>query len=201
MSRHLLGLLAAGMVLFLTARVSRAGDKEEMVENPFYKAWANAKPGARVVHIERTKLKGAESALLPDGVDEKRIEYKVIDVSDKRVVLELVVTEKQFFGAVQSAPTRQMYPARLKKSNLDKFFLETGAKKGTDTVSVKGKEFKCHTIEGTSKSSGGEEVQFKVWVSDEVPGSIVKKVRTTRQNGEFVAQTTVILAAFKRTGE
>ncbi|MBL8793708.1 MAG: hypothetical protein JNM56_07380, partial [Planctomycetia bacterium] len=43
----------------------------------------------------------------------------------------------------------------------------------------------------------GEQVEFKLWLSDEVPGSIVKQVRTTRQKNELVAETTTTLESYQ----
>ena len=56
-------------------------------------------------------------------------------------------------------------------------------------------------LTGTMKKKGGEEVEFKIWLSDEVPGGIVKRVRTDKVNGEVVAETTVELVSFKKGGD
>jgi hypothetical protein len=40
-------------------------------------------------------------------------------------------------------------------------------------------------------------VNFKLWFSDEVPGMIVKQVRTARQKGEVPAETTTTLKSYK----
>jgi hypothetical protein len=65
-------------------------------------------------------------------------------------------------------------------------------------VNFKDKEMKCKTVAGTLKAGGGEVTEYKLWLSDDVPGSIVKQVRTTRQKGELVAETTTTLQAFKK---
>jgi hypothetical protein len=44
----------------------------------------------------------------------------------------------------------------------------------------------------------GEEVDFKLWLSDEVLGGIVKRIRTTKVSGEVVAETTVELLSYKK---
>ena len=51
---------------------------------------------------------------------------------------------------------------------------------------------------GTVKEPDGEQVEFKLWLSDDVPGSIVKQVRTTRAKGEVVAETTITLQSYKK---
>jgi hypothetical protein len=174
-----------------------ASAQEEMAANPFYKFWAGSKPGATAVHLEQTKLSGPEGKVVPDGVDEKRITYKLVDLNNDRAVVEMVVTEQDFLGYVQAAPTRYIYPARLKKSRLERIIREPG-KAGEETVKVGGKGMKCKTVAGTVKGPNGEQIEYKLWLSDDVPGSIVKQVRTTRQKGELVAETTTTLQSYKK---
>jgi hypothetical protein len=184
---------AVGALTLLVATTSFAQD--EMVANPYYKFWASSKPGATAVRLEQTKLSGADGKLLPDGVDEKRIVYKLVEVNKDRAVVEMVVTEKDLLGFIQAAPTRYIYPAMLKKAHLER--IHTDGKTGEDTVKVGGKEMKTKTITGVIKGADGEQLDFKLWLSDEVPGSIVKHVRTTRQKDNVVAETTTTLQSFK----
>lgn len=191
MSKHLRGMLTVGLfALFLT---TSARGQEEMVANPYYKFWASTKPGAVAVHLEQTKLAGNEAKLVADGVDEKRIAYKLVSVTDDRAVVEMVVTERDFLGYVQAAPTRYIYPAKVKKSHLERILQELGAKSGEDSVKVGDTEMKCKTITGTVKGSNGEEIEYKLWLCDDAPGTIVKQVRTTKQKGELIAETTTTL--------
>ncbi len=196
MSRYLHGLSAVGVLSILLT--SPAWAQEEKVANPYYKFWAASKPGATATHLEQTKLSGPEGKLVPDGVDEKRITYKLVEVTDDRAVVEMVVTEQDFLGYVQAAPTRYIYPAKIKKAHLERILLEAGGKTGDDTVKVDGKEIKTKTLAGTLKGNDGETVEFKLWLSDEVPGTIVKQVRTTRQKGDVIAETTTILQSHKK---
>jgi hypothetical protein len=196
MSRRLRGLLLVGTISLLTATSARAG--EEMVANPYYKFWAGFKPGDTAVHLERTKLSGPEGKGIPGGVDEKRIAYKLVEVNNNRAVVEMVVTERDFLGYVQAAPTRYIYPAKLEKSRLEHILLEDGGTTGEGAVQVGGKELKCKTLSGTLKGLDGEQVEFKLWLSSDVPGTIVKQVRTTRSKGEMVAETTATLQSSKK---
>jgi hypothetical protein len=175
---------------------ARAEAQDDTVANPYYKFWAGSKPGATAVHLEETKLGDREGYVLPDGVDEKRITYKLVDVNKDRAVVEMVVTEQDLLGYVQAAPTRYIYPARLKKERLARI-LQNGAKSGEDTVKVNGKEIKCKTLSGTIKGTNGEEIRYKLWLSDGVPGSIVKQVRTARKKGNVIAKTTTTLESYK----
>src|SRR5215469_14806897 len=173
MSRHLRGLLLIGIFSFITTGTAWA--QEERVANPFYKFWASSKPGSTAVHLEQTKLSGPEGKLVPDGVDEKRVSYKLVSVNDNRVVVEMVVTEQDFLGYIQAAPTRHIYPAKWKKSRLDRIIVDADGKTGKEAVKFKGKEINCRTVTGTVKGPDGVQVDFKLWLSDAVPGTIVKQ--------------------------
>jgi hypothetical protein len=166
------------------------------VANPYYKFWSKSKPGATVVYKETTKLSGAAAASAPEGTDVKTVTYKLAELSDDKAVVEARVTQQENFGFVESAPTRHIYPAKMSKAVLEELLEETGAKGVAATLKVGDKEMKVMALAGNMKK-GGEEVDFKIWLSDEVPGGIVKRQRTTKVNGEVVAETTVELVSYK----
>jgi hypothetical protein len=126
------------------------------------------------------------------------VTYKLVDLNDRRAVVEARVTQREDFGFVQSAPTRHIYPAKMGKAVLKDLLTETGAKGKAGTLKVGDREIKVMALTGTIKKKGGEEVEFKTWLSDQVPGGIVKRVRTTKVNGEVVAVTTVELQTYKQ---
>jgi hypothetical protein len=195
MSLQLRGTWAVGILsLFVAATVWA---QEDMVPNPYYKFWSGSKPGATAVHVERTKLSGPEGKLLPGGVDEKRIVYKLLDINDDRAVVQMIVTEPDFIGEVESAPTRHIYPVKLKKANLERILSLEGNQTGEETVTLGAGTMKCKTISGTIKEPDGELVEFKLWLAD-VPGSIVKQVRTARQKDAVIAETTITLESHKK---
>jgi hypothetical protein len=200
MSMYLRSLVTVGFLLCLAGVSARSEEKkEETVENPYYMFWNGSKVGSTTVSLETTKFGNADSKQwTPEGVSEKRITYKLVETNDKHVVVEMVVTEREFLGFVQSAPTRYIYPAKVRKEYLDRFLQSTGAKTGEETVKCADKELKVKTVAGTIKGSGGEETEYKIWLSDEVPGSVVKKVRTTKNKGEVVAETTIVLESYKK---
>jgi hypothetical protein len=170
---------------------------QEQVVNPYYKYWSTSKPGATVVFKETTKLSGAAAASAPEATDVKTVTYKLADVNEKRAVVETRVLQRESFGYVESAPTRHIYPAKMSKAVLEELLAETGAKGVAATLKVGDKELKVMALKGTMKK-GSEEVDFKIWLSDQVPGGIVKRQRTTKVNGEVVAETTVELVSYKK---
>jgi hypothetical protein len=171
---------------------------EEQVANPYYKFWSKSKPGATAVLKETTKLSGAAAASAPEGTDVKVVTYKLAELNGDKAVVETRVTQREDFGYVESAPTRQIYPAKMSKEVLEDLLKETGAKGVAATLKVGDKELKVMVLTGSMKKKGGEEVDFKIWLSDQVPGGIVKRLRTTKVNGEVVAETTVELVSYKK---
>jgi hypothetical protein len=186
-------------VLPLVALVAAASlaSAEEQVTNPYYKFWSKSKPGATVVLKETTKLSGAAAAAAAEGTDAKTVTYKLAELNDKRAVVETRVIQQEDFGYVESAPTRHIYPAKMSKEALQDLIAETGAKGEAATLKVGDKELKVMALTGTMKKKGGEEVDFKIWLCDEIPGGIAKRVRTTKLNGEVVAVTTMEVEAYK----
>jgi hypothetical protein len=186
-----------GLVVSLTAAF---GAGEETTENPYYKHWAGFKEGTTVVHSEKTTFGDDATDELPGGVDEKVLQYKLLSVSPKQVVVEVVVIEKEFLNTTESAPRKITYPAKVSKADLEAVLLAAGAKYGEEPLKVKlGKqemEIKCKTIAGTRKKMG-EEVQQKFWLSTTVPGGIVKRTRATMQAGKLVAETTTLVMSYK----
>jgi hypothetical protein len=167
------------------------------VANPYYKFWSKWKPGATVTYKETTKLSGPAAGSAPEGTDVKTVTYKLLEVNDEKVVVETRVTQQENFGYVESAPTKHIYPAKMSKALLQELIEETGAKGTPATLKVGDKEVKVTAITGSMKKTG-EEVNFKIWLSDEVPGGIVKRQRTTKVNGEVAAETTVELVSYKK---
>jgi uncharacterized protein (TIGR03000 family) len=133
--------------------------------------------------------------LAPEGTDVKTVTYKLAGLTDDRAVVDTRVIQQETFGFVESAPTRHIYPAKMSKAALEDFLEEMGAKGVEVVFKVGDKELKVMLLTGTLKRDG-KEVDFKLWLSDEVPGGIVKRVRATKLNGEVVAETTVELVAF-----
>jgi hypothetical protein len=189
--RLLRGTLLAGMVV-LACGLSRASAEEaadEMVDNPLYKGWVGFHPGARATVKEKT--------VMADGsTEEKEIAYRLEKVSDKGAVVHTSVVTRELLSRIETAPTKIVYPAKVNKADLEAAVLNLNAKRGTETLKVLGKDLECMTFEVTRKK-GNEEVKSKIWRSATVPGGIVKRVRTTSEDGKLVATTTTTLASYR----
>jgi hypothetical protein len=182
-----LGILFVAVPLLATA----GGDKDKMVDNPMYDAWAKHKPGATATLLEKTTYSDDKNPI----PDRKLVTYTLLSVSPEKVVVRAVVVEQELLGTVEGAPTRHTYPAKLKQSYMAAALPDLDAKKGEATIEWKGKKIKCHTLSGSHKK-GGEPTEFKVWLNDSIPGGVVKRTRTTTQDKTTIT-TTITLQSFK----
>jgi hypothetical protein len=187
MRRTIRALLASGILVASLPLAGTAGDKDEMVDNPMYTAWAHFKPGATATLSEHTTYSGDTNPV----PDRKVITYTLLSVSPEKVVVQAVVVEQEVLGTVESAPTKHTYPAKLKKSYLAEAAPELKAKKGEETITWKGKEIKCRTLTGSYKKEG-EAVEFKFWVNGSVPGGFVKRTRTLKQKDDTITTTATL---------
>jgi hypothetical protein len=184
-------LLVIGLLCGLVPVLAAGDDKDKLVDNPQYAAWAKHQPGATATVSEKTTDSSDKSAI----PDEKVITYTLLSVSPDKVVVRAVVVERELLGTVEAAPTKHTYPAKLKQSYVAVALPDLDAKKGEETITWKGKEIKCKTLYGSYKKDG-EEVEFKAWLNDSIPGGVVKRTRTTKQD-KAVITTTITLLSYK----
>lgn len=187
--------LTAVAALSICTLPAFAQDKE-LTDNPMYKFWSKSKVGSTVTFTETTKVTppaGGGDA----GEEVKSITQKLLTLTADKAVVETVVTEGEIFGSVESAPTKHIYPAKMSKEVLDELIKETGAKGEEKMVKVGDKELKVMYLTGTMKK-GDEEVMFQIWLSDEVPGMIAKRIRTTKNKDTVVAVTTIEVTSFSK---
>jgi hypothetical protein len=189
MLRRFLPTLAAMTCLALA--MARAGDAEDMVTNPRYKGWAAFKPGATVTHKEKTRFPAGSplGEYYPEGFDERDITYKLVSVSPDKVVVETVVLDYDLLSRVEAAPTRIIYPAKVKRAYVEGAKEQLKVKEGKEDIEVLGKTHKCEWYETTRTTADGEVVTRKRWIAAEVPGGIVKEVSVTKKGNQVIAET------------
>jgi len=187
------GLLGLAVVLTLA---TAASGQDETVDNPKYKFWAGHKKGTTATYDEVTTYTGVEKESVPGGKEVKVIVYELLNVSKDKVVVKTTVTEEEYLGWVEHAPTKTIYLSKIKKAHLEAVFQEFGAKDaGEETVKVGKEEIKCKVLSGTQKKEDTT-ITYKLYYSDSVPGGIVKRTRVTKSGDKFGAETTVTLRSF-----
>jgi hypothetical protein len=199
MLRRIRCCLGVVTILLGFACVLPAADepKDELVANPLYEGWASFKKGASVTHEEIVHYKGdaPEGKYLPDNKDHKTIIYKLLNVDDKKAIVQTVVHDHEFLSVIESAPTKHIYPAKVKKNHLELVREKLDAKTGEDEIEVGGKKYQCKTIEFTRKGDG-EETHTKIWRSSDVPGGTVKRWATTKRGDKVVSEALIEMTKY-----
>jgi hypothetical protein len=200
MLRRFLPALAALTCLALA--VARAGDADDLVTNPRYKGWVPFKPGATLTHKEKTRFPAGspQGKYYPEGFDERDITYKLVSVSPDRAVVETVVLDYELLSRVEAAPTRIIYPAKVKRAYVEGARGQLKVREGKEDVEALGKTYKCEWYETTRTTSDGEVVTRKRWIAAEVPGGIVKEVTVTKKGDQVIAETTTTVLRMKAGG-
>jgi hypothetical protein len=188
-------LLRSSLAVAALLATSAAAFTQETVDNPYYRYWSKSKVGSTVTLKETTK--STVNAAGEKGEDVKQITHKLIELTADKAVVETVVTEGEVFGFVESAPTKHIYPAKMSKELLQDLLKETGAKGAETTIKVGDKDVKVMHLTGTIKGKD-DEVAFSIWLTEEVPGGIAKRVRTSKVKGEVVAETTLEVLKFSK---
>lgn len=159
----------------------------EDIEHPIYKNWARFKVGTSVTTTATTV--GSSQTI------ETKTTTKLVELTPEKVVLERVVVSNATGTKVENPPQSLEY-AR-------KFFLLPGVKKadlgkpqgavaeGEQTVKVAGKEYKAKWYDTKGRTEAGETL-IRSWMSDEVPGMLLKaetrvvgKLKTTMEVTEI----------------
>jgi hypothetical protein len=172
--------------------------KDELVANPIYKHWAAFKVGATVTRREKVKFPAdsEEGRIHPDQTLVKDITYTLKDLTPEKAVVEVVETEHGRGSLQENAPFKITYLANFKKG--------LGTPKGDFTkhkeedveVEVHKKTYKGKLIETTHKIGDILYTQ-KIWISDDIPGGIIKDEKTQKQGDTVLSSSTLEILNFK----
>lgn len=171
--------------LCLLAILSRTAPGQE-IPNESYKSWSQFKVGTTATLQTTTKMNGR-------ALSQIKMIQKLVEKNDKEVVIEIstiVVANGMEFKTKSNKVTHK----RNVKSSLTKpadvpnlKFVETG--KGKESIKVGGKTYACNWI-STSSNFGGVKTESKVWMSDKVPGMMVKTMVKTSSGIETTSELT-----------
>lgn len=199
MGRILNLMIAVTFLLGAMESIVRAMD-EEMVTNPPYKHWSAFKVGTTVTQKERVRFSkdSDEADYYPGGVHEKDATYTLLEVTPEKAVVLLTIVDYGHGSTTELAPSKMTYPAKVKKEHVStsKEEIET-FKEGDEDVSVLGKTIRCHWVEIIDQD-GAETYLHKVWDSDEVPGGIVKEIRSQKKGNAVISESEHTVVSYQK---
>jgi hypothetical protein len=197
--------LLAGLGLFAPPAVA-ADDKDEQkdekqVTNPFCKQWASFKAGTTARQRDKVYLldDSPESKRYPGGIVIKVITYKLLEVTPEQVVLEAQTVDHEPGELIYHAPFKVVYPAKVPLAEAqtppDKFVThKEGEEKNIKLAD--GKVVNSTWVETSYEHDGVVHYQ-KIWLSDEVPGGILKDKKIQKKNGKEIQHSSITLIDFK----
>jgi hypothetical protein len=188
MRRMALMVASVCCLMFVAASV-RAGQ----IENPQYKEWAKYKPGTSMTMATTSDAGGQTSNM------ETKTTLK--EVTDDKVVLDISMS-------MDAGGTKMNMPAQTSeiKKMIDAPAADATAaaaanapkpdtKTSDESVTVGAGTFKAKVTEATM-DAGGSKTTSKTWMSDDVPGGMVKMEATT--DGPMKSTTKMELKAFDK---
>lgn len=172
------------------AAAPTAGFAAEKIDNPEFKSWAGYKPGASVTLKTVTDFAGNKT--------ESLMTNKLVEVGADKLVIETTTVTKVAGMEIAGPPFKRDVPKMLDgptgKPAATVGKPEGTFENGTEEVKIAGTAIKTKwykfKLEKPVQSLG------QTWMSDEVPGMIVKSV--TKLEGQVASTTTMELVEIKK---
>jgi hypothetical protein len=180
-------LLIATLALPLTAWAAEP-KPDEMVNNPPFASWSSFKPGTVVSQKETVTLADGSKLTFQKT-------FKLVEKTKDKVVVESVIKESDG-GGVESATTMMVFPAKVKRSEVDSPSEVASVAEGKEQVDFKGKRIDTEWVEATIMA-GDEVTTDKVWTAKEVPGGIVKQTLTRKKGDKVVSESLLDVVEYK----
>jgi hypothetical protein len=193
--------VCTGLLLLAFAGTSglsaQEGGKEETVDNPIYKHWSAFKVGATVTRREKVKFAAdsLEAQMHPDHTLVKDTTIKLIEVTAKKVVVELTESEHGRGYIRENAPIKLIYFAHIKKGLGTPKESFAKHKQEDVEVKIKSKTYKATLVDTTHKH--GDVIRSQqIWLTDEVPGGILKDIKIQKKGDQLISESTLEVLSY-----
>jgi hypothetical protein len=174
---------------------------EKLVTNPYYKQWASFKVGTTARQRDKVYLldDSPESKRYPDGLLIKVITYKLLEVTPEQVALEAQTVDHEPGELIYHAPFKVVYPAKVPLA-------EAQTPKDQFVTHKEGEEKNIKLADGKVVNSTWVETSYehdgivyyqKIWLSDEVPGGILKDKKIQKKGDKVIQHSSITLIDFK----
>jgi hypothetical protein len=169
------------LVLVVAAMISIAGlVRAEQIANPTFENWKKFGEGSSATITSVIDANGQKM--------NSETTNKLAKKGDDAITVEVSGT-MEAFGQKQTIPTRsQTIAPKVEKADAPQQVGEA-----TEKVEAAGKTFDCKVYEVTKQLPNGQSVKSKIWVSDDVPGGVVKMEVKSDQ-----ANVTGVLKSFEK---
>lgn len=206
LSAAILSSALLGASLFL---IAAADSHSPEPANPEYQQWSHFKVGTyvtleRKVFEHREAAPGVVEAMAhPPGAAVMRISSKLVDLDKDRAVLEETRIDLGEGSETEMPPDKVTLFANGEFSHASDSLWEKPSKpqtvkqtEGDEDLVVMGNKIKTHWIE-TSVKSGNEVSTSKDWLSDDVPGGLVKEEARKTWGGKLLVESATKVIDYK----
>jgi hypothetical protein len=177
--------------------------------NPEYQEWTHFKPGTYVT-LERKILEHhennvgvVEAMAHPPGGAVMRISTKLVSLDKDKAVLEETRIDLDEGSETEMPADKVTLFANDEISHADDSLMEKPTKQesvkqteGDEEVVVMGNKIKTHWVQ-TSVKTGNEVSTSKDWLSDDVPGGLVREEVKKSVGGKMVAESVTKVIDYK----
>ena len=176
--------------------------------NPEYAQWSHFKTGTYVT-LERKVFEHGENNVgvveamaHPPGASVMRINTKMVDLDKDKAVLEETRIDLGDGSETQMPADKVTLFANGQISNASDSLWEPSkpqtvkATEGDEDLTVMGNKLKTHWVE-TSIKIGNEVSTAKDWLSDDVPGGLVKEETKKTWNGKVLVESATKVIDYK----
>jgi len=201
--RPTLSAAILGSTLLATSLFVMAADDSHPPEpaNPEYAQWSHFKVGTYVT-LERKMLEHRDAAVgvvaamaHPPGSEVMRINTKLVDFNKDQAILEETRIDLGDGSETEMPADKVTLFANGEISHVNESLWEKSPKQevvkqteGDEELTVLGNKLKTHWVE-TSIKNGHETSTSKDWLSDDVPGGLVKEVTKKTWDGKPLVES------------
>lgn len=181
------------LVLTLLAIAAANAVAQETLDNPEYATWKKYKKGTSITTKTTSVSAGQTAEILSTTT--------LVEVGDDKMVVEMTGVTKAAGMEFKVPPTKRDIP---KTYTLPKGTAKPDANavkppgtfdEGTETLKIAGVEMKTKWYKFKSETAGLK-TESKMWVCEDVPGSMVKMEATT--SGTFASESKIEVIEFKK---
>jgi hypothetical protein len=176
--------------------------------NPEYAQWSHFKTGTYVT-LERKVFEHGENNVgvveamaHPPGASVMRINTKMVDLDKDKAILEETRIDLGDGSETQMPADKVTLFANGQVSNASDTMWEPSKPQtvketeGDEELTVMGNKLKTHWVE-TSIKTGNEVSTAKDWLSDDVPGGLVKEETKKTWNGKLLVESATRVIDYK----
>ena len=169
-------LMPSLKIVALLAAIAAPADE---VEGPIYKSWASHEPGTAITIQTVTEAKGRTV--------ETTMTDRLVSVDARKVVVERTIRSESDGAMSEIAPQefeyQRMFPLLPGVKAEDVGKPKGVIASGTETIEVAGEDYEADWYETAGTTEAGPS-KTKTWVSDDMPGKLLKSVSEVPATGK-----------------